>query len=224
MDLNYEFHQRQSAVSFRAFLAPPRTSLFLPRVYYIPIQSERERGEGQDTVSARRVKRERERDEKFWRRHKNAARSLHFPFKITSFAPFSVYYYQVVQQPPLSLCPALFFFFPSANRSRYSLLFFQSHLRTRASAFVSAILVPSRARSLFFFYLFNLFLRFSYLSLSHTSSFVILLFFSSLHLTFLFRKTLSLARINTPASVTFRKIHRHKSQQRISSFIYIQHI
>lgn len=34
-------------------------------------------------------------DEKFWRRHKNAA--LHFPFKITPFAPFSVYYYQVVQ-------------------------------------------------------------------------------------------------------------------------------
>lgn len=109
LDLNYEFHQRQSAVSFRV-LAPPDGPSPLPCLSYILlfILSSTSRP-GRYRVGyppPHRPSRgprppraipfsEGTGDEKFWRRHKNAA--LHFPFKITPFAPFSVYYYQVVQ-------------------------------------------------------------------------------------------------------------------------------
>lgn len=122
LDLNYEFHQRQSAVSFRVLASPdgprppPRRlsalSLLHPPLHLVfhepagrcrvvpppPLPS------SLATHLAGRSRAAPARaipfsagtgDEKFWRRHKNAA--LHFPFKITPFAPFSVYYYQVVQ-------------------------------------------------------------------------------------------------------------------------------
>lgn len=114
LDLNYEFHQRQSAVSFRVLASPdgpqsfppplrlvsptsfsssclPRAGWPLPRPSPSPPLTTRVAPPPPRAIpfSAGTG------DEKFWRRHKNAA--LHFPFKITPFAPFSVYYYQVVQ-------------------------------------------------------------------------------------------------------------------------------
>lgn len=131
MDLNYEFHQRQSAVSFRVLasysVSPyPTKTLFSPLrtrarslfAVLLPTVSPRYfRVSSWSSAFALAFARfpriaalvprhppphprathfaGSARDEKFWRRHKNAA--LHFPFKITPFAPFSVYYYQVVQ-------------------------------------------------------------------------------------------------------------------------------
>lgn len=110
LDLNYEFHQRQSAVSFRVLASPdgPRPSALsllhppLHLVFHEPAGRCRVASPlasylaGRPAAPARAIPFSAgTRDEKFWRRHKNAA--LHFPFKITPFAPFLVYYYQVVQ-------------------------------------------------------------------------------------------------------------------------------
>lgn len=152
LDLNYEFHQRQSAVSFRVLASYPPPiphfqTLFSPlrqpsslfAVLVSPILRPSRVSSSVpvrftfasfprivaslDTPSSpkRCVPLYRHAgDEKFWRRHKNAA--LHFPFKITPFAPFSVYYYQVVQSAPVpprppsaTLCPGQAFL----TRSRY---------------------------------------------------------------------------------------------------------
>lgn len=112
LDLNYEFHQRQSAVSFRVLASPdgPRSLLVsspcLSYILLFILSSTSRLAVAESLLSppTSQVAPPPPRaipfsagtgDEKFWRRHKNAA--LHFPFKITPFAPFSVYYYQVVQ-------------------------------------------------------------------------------------------------------------------------------
>lgn len=122
MDLNYEFHQRQSAVSFRVLASPdgPRSLLVSPPclsyilLFILSSASRLAVAESLLSPPTAQVAPPPPRaipfsagtgDEKFWRRHKNAA--LHFPFKITPFAPFSVYYYQVVQPAFSALRPSL---------------------------------------------------------------------------------------------------------------------